>query len=463
MADPSDAPVEPSAATPAPPDRRFGWWVAGWTVVGLAVRLIYAAGWRFDHGLVYDAPVYRARATFLLDGHRFLDPDAWLFHQKAAEGAVHPPGNALVLAAGQLLGLDSGRQTQVWAAIVGTGLVVAVALLGRAVAGRRVGIIAAALTAIHPGAWSYAPLAMAEAPGQVLTALVLLAAYRYWDSPDPVRAAWLGGAAAAAALVRSELVLMIPILVLPLIASSRGTGRQIAVRLGAAVLWVAMVLGPWVGWNAVRFEHPVTLASGIDVSLVYAQCDDTWYGPYTGYWNVFCGAEITNAPVNRWADESELGRQYRARAGQYIASHRERWPAVIGARVGRTLSIYRPVQQLRLEEEREGREGPVLVANLVATAACAALAVVAFARPPRSRRHLLPLLAPLAAGVAGAAITFGTTRYRAPGEVGLIVLAAIGIEVLHGARRRRRDEEPGTTVLAELGGEMAPPHEGERP
>ena len=44
------------------------------------------------------------------------------------------------------------------------------------------------------------PTVMAETPGQLFTALVLLLAYRFWDHPSVSRAAWLGGMAAAAAL-----------------------------------------------------------------------------------------------------------------------------------------------------------------------------------------------------------------------------------------------------------------------
>jgi hypothetical protein len=282
-------------------------------------------------------------------------------------------------------------------------------------------------------------MVMAESPGQFATALVLLLAYRFWDDPSPSRAAWLGGAAAAAALVRSELLVYLPLLVLPLTLASRGTGRQALLRLGSAVLWSAMVLGPWVGWNLVRFDHPVTLATGLDISLAYAQCDETWYGRDTGYWNVFCGADIPKDPANEFADESEIGQQYRERAGEYIADNLDRWPTVIAARVGRTLSLWGPLDQVEIEANREGRERPVLLAALTATAITVVLAAVAFVRPPRSRRHLLPLLVPLFAGVAGAAITFGTTRYRSAGEVGLILLAAVGIDALLRLRRRERE------------------------
>lgn len=407
------------------------------TALGLVIRLVYAVAWRFDAGLQYDGPVYRARAEFLLQGRSFLNPDEWYFSQDAAQGAIHPPGNALLIALGHTLGFNNDHRYQLWGCVLGAITIVIIGFAGRAIAGPRVGLIAAGIAAVSPAFWSFDPTVMAETPGQLLTALVLLLAYRFWDEPSTSRAAWLGGVAAAAALTRSELLMLLPLLVLPLCFAARGTTRQVAMRIGAAVLWSAMVLGPWVGWNMVRFEHPATLATGLDISLAYAQCDDTWYGPNTGYWNVFCDDAVSEAPENDLADESELGQQYRAAAGDYIAEHKGRWPVVVGARVGRTLSVYRPIQQIHLEAEREGREEAVLWASVLMTYATVVLSVVAFARPPRSRRRLLPLLVPLAAGVAGAAITFGTTRYRSAGEVGLTLLAAVGIDALVRLRSAR--------------------------
>jgi 4-amino-4-deoxy-L-arabinose transferase-like glycosyltransferase len=426
-------------------------------LLALVVRVAYTVGWRFD-GLKYDGPVYRNRAQFLLVGRSFLDPDQWGFHKTAAQGAIHPPGNALFLALGNQIGFDTDHRYQLWGCLLGTATVVVVAFLGREVAGPRVGLIAATLAAVHPGLWSFDPTVMAESPGQFCTALTLLLAYRFWRDQTPARAAWMAAAAAAAALVRSELLVLLPMLVLPLVLASRGTTRQILARLGAAAIWSVAVLGPWVGWNVVRFEHPVTLASGLDLSLAYAQCDDTWYGEHTGYWNVFCGAEIPKEPANRFADESQLGAQYRSEASHYITHHLSRWPVVIAARMGRTLSVYRPAQQVRMEASREGRESGVLWAGVVATYACGTLALVAFRRPPRSVRHLLPLLVPLAAGVAGAAITFGTTRYRSAGEVGLLVLAAVGIDAI--LRIRSATARSAPPIEAEdppPSGELTPP------
>lgn len=418
------APARPRRPVP------FWLWLVPITLLGGIIRLIYAVFWRFDAGLQYDGPAYQSRAVFLRRGLSFVNTDDWYFHHLASQGAVHPPGNTLLIALGQQLGLRSSHQSQLLGCLIGTITIVVVGYLGKEVGGRVVGIVAATLAAIGPGFWSFDPTVMAETPGQLITAVVLLLAYKFWKTPTLRLAAALGGVTALGALTRSELTILLGILVIPICFTARGTTKQAVSRVAVALLWAGMVLGPWVGWNLVRFEHPVTVASGIDLSIAYAQCDGTWYGPDTGYWNVFCGSEIPRDPKNALADESEIGRQYRAAAGKYIAAHRARWPVVIAARAGRTLSLYPPNQQVNVEHERESRELPVLWGATFVTWLCYLLAIVAFVKPPRSRRHLLPLLMPLAAGVAGAAITFGTSRYRSAGEVGLVVLAGVGVDAI---------------------------------
>lgn len=420
-------------------DRRFRRGVAIAAAVGLVVRLAYTIGVRWKEGLEYDAPVYISRARFLLDGRGFTDPDEWFFHSTRAEGAIHPPGQALWLALGDLLGFDSAEALMAWGVVAGVATIVVIGYLGREVIDERTGLVAAGIAAVYPGLWSYDPTVMAESLAQLLVAVLLLLSYRFWRVPSPSRAAWLGAVAAAGALTRSELVVLIPALVIPVTLASRGSTRQALTCTGSALLWCSLVLAPWVGWNAVRFEHPATLATGIDISLRYANCDEVWYGEQVGLWNVFCGVDITNDPANDLADETELGQQYRARAGAYVRDNLGRLPIVVAARTGRTLGLYAPAQQVEFESTREVREAPVLWSAMLGSWALALLGAVALIWPaPRSRRGLAVLLAPMAAGLAGAAITFGTTRYRSVGEVGLVVLGAAGVGAIGRARAARR-------------------------
>lgn len=417
-------------------------WCGG---LGLTIRLVYAFLIRFHQPLQYDAPIYRSRSIFLLDGRGFLDPDVWNFHQTAAQSAIHGPVTTLWFAAARTLGVHTDHGLVLLGCLTGTATIIVVGLAGRALIGPRVGLVAAFLTAIHAGFWSHDPIAMSESPAQLLTAITLLLAIRFWRRPSPSAAAWMGVAASLAALTRAELVVLLPGLVVPLALATRGTLRQAATRTGAALLLGVLVLAPWVGWNLVRFEHPVLIATGADVSAVYAQCKAQWYGAETGSFSVLCNDVPPFSAPGR--DESITGERYRATAGRYIRAHRDRWPTVIAARVGRTLGVFRPLQQADFDSEREPRDPGPVQAALAGWYVLVGLSVVALVRPPVNRWALLMLLTPLGAGLAGAAATFGSGRYRAAGEVGIVLLAAAGVEVLCRAvaRRRAPGDASGTT------------------
>jgi predicted RND superfamily exporter protein len=82
--------------------------------------------------------------------------------------------------------------------------------------------------------------------------------------------------------------------------------------------------------------------------------------------------------------------------------------------------------------------------------ALVALAVVGAIALRRRRVPLIPLLAVVGAVIVTVAVVYGTTRFRAPAEVPLVLLGAVGIDVVVrrlGARvreRRRADAEPPT-------------------
>lgn len=410
--------------------------------VGFIVRIAYALGDLRDRDLGYDATIYRFRGAFLTDGLSFQSPDARFYRGVIEEGAIHPPGGGLSLALARTLGFTSVTEQRVWGCILGTITVVVVALVARAVIDRGTGAIAGALAAVSPALWSNDPMLMSETPTQLLTAVTLLLTYRFVRLRTPSAAAWLGASAAATGLVRSEQVLLCALLVAPVILLVDLPRPRRLACLGAAALWAALTLVPWVGWNLVRFEHSVTMASGLDLSLSYAQCDLAWYGDLTGYWSTSCGNDIREAAEDQLADESEVGARYRERAGRYISDHRERLPVVVSARVGRTLGVWKPFQQADLESSDRLRSKAVQRAVLYTTWATYGLAALTFLAGPRlgapRRRRLLPLLAPLLAGAAGAAITFGNIRYRSAGEVGLTVLAAVALSGLARASISRR-------------------------
>ena len=80
----------------------------------------------------------------------------------------------------------------------------------------RTGLIAAAIAALYPNMWVPDGSLMAETVAIFTTALALYWAYRYWHEPSWQKLAIVGIAAGAGALSRSELVLIVPLMVVPL-------------------------------------------------------------------------------------------------------------------------------------------------------------------------------------------------------------------------------------------------------
>src|SRR3954452_9959976 len=71
----------------------------------------------------------------------------------------------------------------VWSAVLGTGTVVLMGLLGREIAGDKGGLCAALLAALYPNVWSLDGFLMSETMALFTVTLSLWCAYRYWREP----------------------------------------------------------------------------------------------------------------------------------------------------------------------------------------------------------------------------------------------------------------------------------------
>ena len=69
------------------------------------------------------------------------------------------------------------------------------------------------------------------------------------------------------------------------------------------------------------------------------------------------------------------------------------------------------------------------------------LAVVGAVWLYRRQVTLVPLLAPMLVITVTAALAFGTTRYRIPADVALVVLAGVGLAALVGRWGRRAGQD----------------------
>jgi 4-amino-4-deoxy-L-arabinose transferase-like glycosyltransferase len=303
-------------------------------------------------------------------------------------------------------------------------------LLGRRIASPRAGLVAAGIAAVYPNFWLNDGLVMSETLVILTTAVVVLAAYRFWQAPRRATAIALGATLGLAALTRAEDILLVPLVVIPLAFVVR------RVRLAVLACAVAaLVLAPWTIYNLTRFSRPVLLTNGLGPTLQVSYCNRTFYGSFTGYWSFPC---ISTVPLPR-GDESVQSDFFRARAVKYARAHEARLPVVVLARVGRAWALYRPGQQITLDriETRELWASRVGLGMYYVLALASVGGVVALRR---RRVPVFPLLALVATVTVTVAVTFGQTRYRAAAEVAVVALAAVAIDAVLSRRVARPPE-----------------------
>lgn len=510
------APTTRTATTRVPTvrDRRRWLLLAIPIVLGLVIRLVYLWGvhrtqcptpWWEDPSAPKeltgrcpgDSYVYHYGANLLAQGKGFVIPTDFRVSGGAIAraGADHPPLFTLVLAAFSFVGAKSWLWHEHVVVALGVVNIFLTGLLGRRVAARFldergalwVGFVAAMFMAVYPYVWLSDVMVLSETLAMTANLAVALLCYRVLDDR---RWGWviaLGVAAGAAALVRAEMVLLGPLLILPMLLRVRSLSfAQQAGRIAVAGLAMVAVLTPWLYRNMTVFNNPVTMSTGTGITLANTNCDDTYQGGGLGFWSFRCIPELPwNRPeeelratdpatLRLWVDQSGIaapddatpdqlvellvahGRTadqsddevyLRAVGLDYLTSHLDRLPVVTAARFGRMWGLYAPGQQLTLENG-EGRPEDAARFGLAMFYPLMVLAIGGTVVLARRRQPLLPLLVPVAIVTFAALTAFGQSRYRAPAEPLLMVLAAVGLMAFIGwVRHRGRDEpdEPATT------------------
>jgi 4-amino-4-deoxy-L-arabinose transferase-like glycosyltransferase len=388
-------------------------------VGALGIRAGYVLAYtRYQNGSLYDSLWYYGTTLQLHLGQFFRVP--FVIHPPVPT-AAHPPMTSLLLDAGSwIVGLRGGTTSLLLVmAVLGTAVVVCVGLLGRAVAGPWVGLTAAGLAALAPNFWMPSGILMSETPAMLFMALILLAVVRLIRRPTMGAAVLLGLACGIEALVRAELILFVPGLLLPATLIARGVPlRRRCLLLGVGVTATALVLAPWVGRNLATFQDPTYISTGDGLALLGSNCPQTYSGPKIGLWSGSCAISVKSE-----GDESVQSSQDQHVAIVFMEHHAGRLPIVMLARIGREWDAFNPVQMAQVES-REGRPYAASLAGLGFYYLLVPFAVAGTVMLRRRRVDQWFLWVPAGVVTVVSALVIALVRYRAPFEVCLVVLAA---------------------------------------
>ena len=386
------------------------------SMVALAIRVSYVLSFtRYQNGSLYDSFWYYSTTIGLRSGQFFREPFSF------SPTAAHPPMTTLLLAAAAyVVGMHGGTTSSLLVmAVLGTAVVLCVGLLGREVAGPWVGLTAAGLAALAPNFWMPSGILMSETPAMLFMALILLAVVRLIRSASLVTATLLGVACGCEALVRAELILFVPGLLIPACLLARSVPlRRRFLLLGVGVAATTLVLAPWVGRNLATFKDATYISTGDGGTLLGSNCPQTYSGPELGLWDLHCATALKVK-----GDESVRSARKLDAALHYAERHLSRLPIVILARVGREWDLYRPLQMAQVEQG-EGRPFAGSLAGLGFYYALLPFAVTGIVIFRRRRIDQWFLLVPAGVVTLVSALVIALVRYRAPFEVCLVVLAA---------------------------------------
>lgn len=414
----------------------------------------------------------------LARGHGFIDPLMSAYFNYPIESASHPPGFVLLVAGLYKMGFHTANDLRYVFAILGCVTVVLLgSLLGRIIS-PRAGVIAAVLAAVYPNIWINDTLLMSETLMMFGITVALVGVYHFIE-----RKTWVGIAVASvgltlAASARPENLILFAAIILPLVLARRSIAfRRRLGLIGLAAVFPLLAFVPWTVYNNARFDKPVLMSTGFGQTMLAGACDPVFSGPTMGLWSFQCLLDVSAAErtaakpdrvtvgdalkskewqsLNEWsrrpnavppppvfggskpsrqhyADQSVENGVYVRAALDYMRAHKSEIPKVVFVREARTLELWKPNQNVALAVV-EGRGSAHLVtwSQRMFWAMC--LLSIAGAVMWRKRKILLyPLYTQMLLVAFVVGVTFGSTRYRAPAELALVLLAATAIDGIVG-------------------------------
>ncbi len=423
-------------------DRMFALRLLAIAAVGLALRVLYTVVIDPHQAGIGDFYYYQDLATAIAQGYGFVDPgSAYAGH--AVPTAAHPPLwpwlLSLVSRAG-LAGSAFGEHGphgyvahRLTGGVVGTGTVIAIGYLGRRVAGERVGLLAAAIAAVYPVLIGADASLLTESLFGLCVAVAMLVAYRLLDRPSAGWALALGVVIGVASLARSEGLLLLPLLAIPVVWRRGAPARLVAARAALACLGVALAVGPWTARNWARFDRPVIGSNNSGSVIAGANCDSVYHGSNVGLWDFGCIGSTGSA------NEAVAAARQRRQGIDYAGDHAGRATVVAAVRVLRTWDVFQPWSTVGINEGRDrtmSRIGLVFYWLLLPLAIAGAVLL--------GRRHapLRVLVAPVLLVTIVSALGWGITRFRHAAEISIVILAAVALSALYDRYGRIRWPTP---------------------
>jgi 4-amino-4-deoxy-L-arabinose transferase-like glycosyltransferase len=395
----------------------------------MAIRVVYLLTIGDDVVGIGDFYFYHWSANLIAEGRGYADPfllDSFGVELPTAE---HPPLWSVLLSFVSMLG-GSGSPLGVTGTegdylahrlagcLVGAAVVVLVGLLGRRLAGERLGLAAAGVAAVYPVLVTADASMMSETLYGFFVVVALLLAYGLIDRASAPRAAALGAVIGLAALTRGEGLFLLPLLGIPLAWRGGRPGR--ALRVGAVCLGMVLVIAPWTIRNQSAVDRFVPISTNEGGVIGGANCHRTYHGEDLGFWRADCLPEQDEPRA-----KAEYAEQGRREGIEYAREHAGRLlTVVVPVRILRTWDLWQTERQSLLVE---GRDPGTWRAGLILYFALLPLTGWGLVALHRRGVPIWPLVSLLVLVTVSSVGGFGNPRFRHAAELALVCGGAVGL------------------------------------
>jgi len=414
----------------ARPDRRELRLLAAAAALSVLVTLLYVLLLARHQPLNGDELDYDTYGRLAASGRWFwLDTPYAVAHPSAWKAPGYPAWTGFWYT---VLGSSATRVELVQTLLAPVTVVLTWALARQLNADRRVRLAAAFVVALYPMAWQYTGLLYPEALAVPLSVALLVAGLA--RAPTPRRGVLVGALLGVSVLLRpSAFFLLAGVLAGWLVSAGP---RRTAAAGAIAVAVAAAVVFPWMLRNE-RVTGTFMLSvqdAAIAGTFNPTSAGDTEF-PYA--WRPVAARDRDLLAPGRVPPAAQLRERLKARAYDYIRAHPESVAAAFFWNgVSRLWELRSPAHAL-VEVPFEGRVRGVAIAALISYYVLAPLALLGLWTLRRRREVLAALLTTALAASVVFTVASGT-RYRAPLEPVIAVLAcAGGVWALDRLRTRR--------------------------
>jgi 4-amino-4-deoxy-L-arabinose transferase-like glycosyltransferase len=399
------------------------WLLVAAMALGAAVVVAYVLATR-PNGLAGDQAEYDLQGRFFDQG-KFWWSTAVLGspHATAWKAPLYPAWVGLWYS---LLG-PGPTKVEIVQALVAAPLTVLLTWVGaRRWFDWRVATVSAFVVALFPLTWEFFGLLYSEALAIPLTLLVLVLVIGR-PAPTAGRALGIGAIVGVCLLIRPTSFFLLAVLAASWIVAA---GWRSAVKLTAvATVAAVLVVAPWTIRNAIVLDAfiPISIQDAAAYGTFNDEAANDHTYPYA--WRAAPGDLAAELRADPPASEAEFRSRLQTRARDYVKDHPTSvLKAFFWNGISRYWDVRRPGRALD-ETSFDGRSRTLTAIGLGAYYVLLPLAIVGLWRARRRRELFVPFLV-LAVSLSVVFTIQAGTRYRAPVEPVLVVLACSNLTAL---------------------------------